>query len=71
MCYLPLDELNDPALPSANYLVGNEVVFDDIEAFNVAMRSPVRLELRAHFHKFPPFSGINTHYPMQRVRLVG
>lgn len=71
MCYLPLDEVKDPALPTANYLVGNEVVFDDIDAFNVAMRSPVRLELREHFHKFPPFSGINTHYPMQRVRVVG
>jgi hypothetical protein len=71
MCYLPLNELSDPALPTANYLVGNEVVFDDIDAFNVAMRSPVRLELRAHFHKFPPFSGINTHYPMHRLRIVG
>jgi len=31
----------------------------------------VRQELRRHFHEFPPFSGINTHFPMNRTRLVG
>lgn len=71
LCYLPLDALDDPALPTANYLVGNEVVFDDVDAFNRAMLSPVRQELRAHFHEFPRFSGANTHYPMRRMRLVG
>jgi hypothetical protein len=71
LCYLPLDGLDEPALPSANYLVGNEVVFDDIDAFNRAMLSPVRQELRTHFRAFPRFSGANTHYPMRRVRLVG
>ena len=25
--------------------------------------------LRAHFRQFPPFSGRNTHYPMERRRL--
>ena len=38
---------------------------------NVAMQSPVRQELRRHFHEFPRFTGLNTHYPMQRTRLVG
>jgi hypothetical protein len=72
MCYLPLDDISaGNGLKSANYMIGNEVVFDDIEAFNAAMTSPVRHELRAHYHEFPRFSGANTHYPMTRRRLVG
>jgi hypothetical protein len=76
MCYLPLDEISASShignnLKSANYMIGNEVVFDDIEAFNTAMTSPVRHELRAHYHEFPRFSGANTHYPMHRRRIVG
>jgi hypothetical protein len=77
MCYLPIDALNggqgthDGALAPANYMIGNEVVFDDLAAFNGAMLSPVREELRAHFREFPPFSGANTHYPMARERFVG
>ncbi len=73
MCYLPLDDVTGPAghnLPVADYLIGNEVVFDDIDAFNVAMASPVRQELRAHFNEFPRFHS-NSHYPMTRTRLVG
>lgn len=71
MCYLPLDELDHPALPNANYLIGNEVVFDSIEHLNTAMQSPVREELRRHYREFPPFSGAVTHFPMNRVRHVG
>jgi hypothetical protein len=78
MCYLPLDALPDVAgqsagrdLPLADYMIGNEVVFDDLAAFNVAMASPVRQELRAHYRAFPPFTGANTHFPMTRIRLFG
>jgi uncharacterized protein (TIGR02118 family) len=73
MCYLPLDDMcmGGPArLPSAGYMIGNEVVFDDIAAFNAAMASPIRQELRAHYDAFPRFTGANTHYPMIRRRLV-
>lgn len=73
MCYLPLDDVTaqpEHNLPVADYLIGNEVVFDDIDAFNVAMASPVRQELRAHFNEFPRFHG-NSHYPMTRTRLAG
>jgi len=52
-------------------MLGNEVVFDTIEAFNVAMASEQRRELRADFARFPRFTGSNTHYPMSRTRLVG
>ena len=69
LCYLPLDALATPALPTANVMIGNEVAFDSPEAFNVAMASPLRAEMRAHFHSFPKFTGRNTHYPMMRRRL--
>ena len=69
LCYLPLDALATPALPTANIMIGNEVAFDSPEAFNAAMASPVRAELRAHFRTFPKFTGRNTHYPMMRRRL--
>jgi hypothetical protein len=75
MCYLPLDDVHAGGraarLPSADYMIGNEVVFDDVEAFNTSMASPVRHELRVHFHDFPRFTGANTHYPMIRRRLAG
>lgn len=70
MCYFPLDMRNPPGLAKANYMLGNEVVFDDVAAFNRAMASPVRHELRAHYRAFPPFSGANTHYPMWRKRMT-
>ena len=70
MCYFPLPvAANDTA--GAGYIIGNEVVFDDIAAFNAAMQSPVRQELRQHFREFPPYSGLNTHFPMSRTRVVG
>jgi len=71
MCYFPLDRPNPPGLAKAGYMLGNEVIFDDVAAFNRAMASPVRQELRAHYRAFPPFSGANTHYPMLRTRVVG
>jgi hypothetical protein len=70
LCYLPLDQTAAAILPPADYMVGNEVVFDSPEAFNAAMASPVRLELRAHFKSFPPFTGKNTHYPMMRRQVL-
>jgi uncharacterized protein (TIGR02118 family) len=71
MCYFPLDRPNPPGVAKSNYMLGNEVVFDDLAAFNRAMASPVRHELRAHYRAFPPFSGANTHYPMWRTRIAG
>jgi hypothetical protein len=69
LCYLPFVSGAASILPPADYMVGNEVVFDTPEAFNAAMASPVRLELRAHFKSFPKFTGKNTHYPMTRRQL--
>jgi uncharacterized protein (TIGR02118 family) len=69
LCYLPLRGVTPDVLPPVDYIIGNEVVFDSVDAFNAAMASPARKEMRAHFHKFPPFSGRNTHFPMLRTRL--
>jgi uncharacterized protein (TIGR02118 family) len=41
MCYFPQD-IVATGLPDAGYLIGNEVAFDSVEAFNLAMQSPVR-----------------------------
>ena len=71
ICYLPLAWKHAGGLPAADYMLGNEVVFDHIDHFNGAMTSPLRHELRAHFRQFPSFSGRNTHYPMDRRRFVG
>jgi hypothetical protein len=73
ICYVPVDELQSRggSLAAADYMIGNEVVFDDIAAFNVAMASPVRQELRAHYREFPRFTGANTHHAMTRTRLTG
>jgi len=70
LCYLPVDVAAPGILPPADYMLGNEVAFDSPEAFNAAMASPVRLELRTHFRSFPPFTGRNTHYPMLRRQLA-
>jgi uncharacterized protein (TIGR02118 family) len=71
LCYLPVEQSASAILPPADYMVGNEVVFDSAEAFNAAMASPVRLELRAHFKSFPKFTGKNTHFPMTRRQVPG
>jgi len=69
LCYLPVRDAARDVLPPVDYIIGNEVVFDSVDAFNAAMASPARKEMRAHFHKFPQFSGRNTHFPMLRTRL--
>jgi hypothetical protein len=70
VCYLPIDAGVFGILAPADYMIGNEVAFDSPDAFNAAMASPVRHELRAHFKSFPPFTGKNTHYPMMRRQLA-
>ncbi len=42
----------------------NKVVFAHAQALSAALLSPVIHEMRADFHRFPPFSGGNVHYPM-------
>lgn len=50
--------------PRATVMQRNKVVFDTPAALTASLNSPVRHEMRADFHKFPPFTGGNLHYPM-------
>ena len=50
--------------PRVHYMQRNKVVFDNSAALTAALNSPVRDEMRADFHKFPPFSDNNRHAPM-------
>jgi len=49
---------------TVHHMQRNRIVFDDPAALQAALDSPVRHELRADFHTFPPFEGGNFHYPM-------
>jgi uncharacterized protein (TIGR02118 family) len=42
----------------------NRILFDSARALEAALQSPVRHEMRADFHTFPPFEGGNFHFPM-------
>jgi uncharacterized protein (TIGR02118 family) len=62
--YTRLDWCGAVPWPREAAMQRNKVVFDSPEALTAALNSPVRHEMRADFHKFPPFTGRNTHYPM-------
>jgi uncharacterized protein (TIGR02118 family) len=47
-----------------DHMQRNKVVFDSAAALTAALNSPVRHEMRADFHKFPPFHGGSLHHPM-------
>jgi len=71
MCYVPIQWTDPTPIAPAGYLLGNEVVFDSVDALEASLNSPVRHELREDFKKFPKFTGRNTHYAMRRTRLSG
>ncbi|HET7880257.1 MAG TPA: hypothetical protein VFL55_05175 [Acetobacteraceae bacterium] len=50
--------------PRVAHMQRNKVVFDSPAALTEALNSPVRHEMRAAFHRFPPFTGPVTHFPM-------
>ena len=54
------------AMPFARvaHMQRNRIVFDSPEALTAALQSAVRHELRADFHRFPPFEGGSFHFPM-------
>lgn len=69
ICYYPIDHSDPLGLPSADYMLGNEVVFDSFDALDASLNSPVRHELREDYKTFPPFTGRNTHFAMERRRI--
>lgn len=66
LCYFPADWSVDMGIPPSDSFLGNEVVFDDLNALNVALNSDVRHQLREDYHTFPPFGGNVTHFAMHR-----
>ncbi|MBI3515245.1 MAG: hypothetical protein HY060_14475 [Proteobacteria bacterium] len=53
-----------------DHMQRNKVVFDSAAALTAALNSPVRHEMRADFHKFPPFQGGSLHHPMATLTLT-
>jgi hypothetical protein len=50
--------------PRLDYMQRNRVMFDSPAALTHALQSPARLEMRADYKTFPPFSGGSLHFPM-------
>ena len=70
LVYARIDWEDPTGIERADYLLGNEVVFDSIDALNTALNSPLRHELREHYNTFPDWTGYNTHFAMDRERLA-
>ena len=62
MCYFP-QPLAAQGLAPADYIIGNEVAFDSVAAFNAAMQSPVRQELRRAFPRISAVLGAQHAFP--------
>jgi hypothetical protein len=65
-----LDWIDAMPFPRAGHMQRNRVVFDSPEALTAALRSPTRHEMRADYHRFPPFEGGSRHFPVW-TRTVG
>jgi len=65
-CYLPVAPLGTSPHPISNCILGNEVVFDTLDALNESMKTEVRHRLRDDYNAFPVRPGPNSHYAMQR-----
>jgi uncharacterized protein (TIGR02118 family) len=68
LCYLPLDWRSTKEVADSSVILGNEVVFDDLDALNRALESDVMPRLRADGRRFAEF-GYNTHHAMRRERV--
>ncbi len=68
LCYLPLDWRSTKDVSDASVIIGNEVVFDDLDALNRALESDVMPVLLADGRRFANF-GFNSHHAMHRQRL--
>jgi hypothetical protein len=62
--YTRMDWIGGLPGPRVDFMQRNKVVFANAQALSAALLSPVIHEMRADFHRFPPFSGGNVHYPM-------
>ena len=62
--YTCMDWCGGLAWPRVAHMQRNKVVFDNRAALSAALNSPVRHAMRVSFHRFPPFTGPVTHFPM-------
>lgn len=68
LCYLPLYWQNSREVPDNRLIIGNEVVFDNLDGLKTALESDViaaAQEDSKHFQKF----GYSTHHAMHRERV--
>ena len=65
--YTRVDYRSGLALPRANAMQRNKVVFNDPLALSAALASPVRARMRLDFDRFPAYSGGTPHYPMRSI----
>jgi hypothetical protein len=62
--YTRVDWIGGLPGPRVDFMQRNKVVFADAQALSAALLSPVINDMRADFHRFPPFTGGNVHHPM-------
>ncbi len=65
LCYVPVEWSQPEHVEGSGAFLGNEVVFDDLDALNAALTSDVMPVLKADGARFAPF-GYNTHHAMLR-----
>lgn len=65
LCYLPLGWETAGELTDETILIGNEVVFDDLESFKAALDTDVLHEAMADADQFDPY-GYSSHHAMHR-----
>lgn len=70
LCNIPEALAGAPRIPSSNYLIGNQVMFDDVPAFERANETEVGARAMADVATFPKFSDHSVHYAMIRTRLL-
>ncbi|WP_345816956.1 EthD family reductase (plasmid) [Paraburkholderia sp. PREW-6R] len=63
--YTGLDSTSGLPFARAHAMQRNKVVFDDASALANALASPIRDEMRRHFHTLPPFQGAAPHFAMR------
>lgn len=68
LCYLPLNWRAGGEILDNRLIIGNEVVFDDLDALKRALKSDVLAEAQEDSKHFQAF-GSSTHHAMQRQRV--
>jgi len=67
--YTPVEWVDELDWPRDTYFQRNRILFDDAEALEHALHSPVREEMRADRARFPQFDGGSGHFAMKAAVL--